>query len=350
MVNRAKGVFDMRLFSRLGVYILAVFLFGAVFIIYSLPVQAVELDELPLNAADTFKDENPEGAYQIFKTADKGYIIASYTISIQDGKKDIYIRKTNSDGDTVWERTFGGDRDDEANYITECKRGGYIVCGYTKSAKAKAKDVYMLKLSKNGAMEWERRYGGDYDDEASYVMQCSDGGYLLIGYSCSFGVKSSDLYVIKTDVKGKKVWEECYGRNEADAGRSALELGKNGYLIMGSSRSFGNGSLDIYLIRINPSGRIVWESALGGDKDYVAYSLQRLYDRSYLVTGFVYSSAERNTCMLVIDNFGKLRSESILSENFLCADPLYPPVAPGSARDVNTMPCPSMPSAKGTRN
>ncbi len=143
-----------------------------------------------------------EEAYSVQQTSDGGYIVAGLTTSFGAGFADMYLLKTDGNGNQVWYNWFGGTRRDEAYSLQQTSDGGYILAGRTESTGAGDYDVYLVKTRSDGTEVWSRTFGGSGRDLAYSVCQTFDGGYILTGYTCSFDVAVSDMYVIKADRDG----------------------------------------------------------------------------------------------------------------------------------------------------
>jgi Leucine-rich repeat (LRR) protein len=193
-------------------------------------------------------------AYSIQQTTDGGYIIAGYTKSFGAGESDIYVIKLDENGHIVWQKTYGGSNYDLANSIQQTKDGGYIIAGYTESFGTGGRNVYIIKLDENGEKEWEKIYNINYLDEAFSIMQTADGGYIVAGYTYSFGEGGSDVYIIKLKENGSKVWEKIYGGNDHDGASSVQQTTDGGYIVAGGTSSFGAGKSDVYVIKIDKDG------------------------------------------------------------------------------------------------
>ncbi|MBT9145197.1 MAG: hypothetical protein DDT42_01067 [candidate division WS2 bacterium] len=142
-------------------------------------------------------------AHSIQQTQDGGYIVAGYTSPLGSGG-DIYLLKLDSQGKVIWEKTYGGEADEWAYSIQQTLDGGYIVAGFKFIYfGVSKKDVYLLKLDSQGKVIWEKTYGGKYDDVAYSIRQTLDGGYIVAGYTDSFGVGGYDVYLLKLDSQGK---------------------------------------------------------------------------------------------------------------------------------------------------
>ena len=233
-------------------------------------------------------------------TADGGYIITGYTWSFGAGNADVYLVKVNSSGDTVWTRTFGGTSDDEGYSVQQTTDGGYIVAGVTNSYGAGIADVYLVKTNATGGTIWTRTYGGASNDEGYSVRQTADSGYIIAGYTSSFGAGSQDVYLIKTNAAGDTVWTRTFGANLRDWGNSVQPVAGGGYLIAGATRSFGAGGQDLYLIKTNSSGDTVWTRTFGGTGNDEGSSIQPTGDGGWVVAGSTTSFGAGNADVYLI--------------------------------------------------
>ncbi|MEO0049813.1 MAG: hypothetical protein ABIK42_01550, partial [candidate division WOR-3 bacterium] len=182
---------------------------------------------------------------------DGGYIIAGGT------EYDVYLIKTDANGNLLWERTFGGENDDWGCSVQQTSDGGYIIAGFTMSFGAGDWDVYLIKTDGNGNLLWERTFGGENDDRGYSVQQTSDEGYIIAGYTWSFGAGRADVYLIKTDDNGNPLWQKTFGGSSWDDGFSIQQTLDGGFIIAGSTGSFGAGNCDVYLIKTDSEGNTV---------------------------------------------------------------------------------------------
>ena len=148
----------------------------------------------------TYGIPNNDRGYSVQQTADRGYIVAGCSDVYQEGE-DVYLVRTNQTGDTLWTRVYGSYEDQEGRSVRQTHDGGFIVAGWNK-AGAGGKDAYLIKTDANGNEQWSRTYGGTSDDVASSVEPTRDGGYIVAGTTSSFGAGWADAWLIKTDANG----------------------------------------------------------------------------------------------------------------------------------------------------
>ena len=154
-------------------------------------------------------------------------------------------------GDTLWTRTYGGSREDRGYSVQQTSDGGYIIAGGTESFGAGERDVYLVKTDSSGDTLWTRTYGGSYQDQGFSLQQTSDGGYIIAGVTRSFGAGGYDVYFVKTDSSADTLWTRTYGGSDDDRGRSVQQTSDGGYVIAGYTGSFGAGYSDVYLVKVS---------------------------------------------------------------------------------------------------
>ena len=178
------------------------------------------------------------------------------TESYGAGNKDAFLIKTDASGDSLWTKTFGGSKFDLGNSVQQTNDGGYIVTGRTASFGAGSLDVYLIKTDGNGDSLWTKTFGGSSFDLGFSVQQTTDGGYIIIGGTDSYGNGDRDVYLIKTDVNGDLIWTKTFGGPDFDLGTSVQQITDGGYIILGGTNSFGNGDRDLLFIKADGNGNI----------------------------------------------------------------------------------------------
>jgi hypothetical protein len=198
--------------------------------------------------AKTFGEERSEELYSIDLTDDGGYILAGSTTSWGPSDFDVLIIKLSSNGNIETIKSFFGGGTDEIATFIQKTNDGYIISGYTWPLGAGEKDCLVLKLSSNLNIEWGREYGGITYDASNSIKQTTDGGYILTGYTQSFG-SSGSVLVIKLLNNGIPQWARIFGGGNIDAGNSVQQTSDGGYIVAGYTSSFGAGGSDFLIIK-----------------------------------------------------------------------------------------------------
>ncbi|MFZ8835378.1 MAG: T9SS type A sorting domain-containing protein [Candidatus Caldipriscus sp.] len=200
--------------------------------------------------AKTYGGTFDDWAYSVQQTSDGGYIVAGYKSG------DIFLIKTDANGDIIWAKAYGGTSYEQAYSVQQTSDGGYIVAGYTSSFGAGYNDIFLIKTDAYGNLQWAKTYGGTDYDLAYSVQQTSDGGYIVAGYTWSFSMGYYDIFLIKTDANGNVIWAKTYGEIDWDKAYSVHHTSDGGYIVAGSTESFGAGGRDIFLIKTDANGNI----------------------------------------------------------------------------------------------
>jgi uncharacterized delta-60 repeat protein len=238
---------------------------------------------LSLNAqwARTYGGSEDDFAYSIQQTSDVGYIVAGETWSFGAGAVDSWILKLSSVGDIEWQKTYGLGWGEEAYSIQQTNDGGYIVGG---SVVISGWEIWVLKLSSNGDIEWQKSYDGGYRfDKAYSIQQTSDGGYIVAG-RIGENIYVLDIWILKLASDGTIEWQKTYGGSQPEEAFSIQQTNDGGYLVAGYTESFGAGSQDLWILKLNSAGDIEWQKTYGGSER--AYSIQQTSDGGYVVAGF----------------------------------------------------------------
>jgi hypothetical protein len=221
--------------------------------------------------------------YSVKQTTDSGFIVAGANNAF--GSSDVYLIRTDSNGDTLWTKTYGGTGAEYAYSMLQTSDGGFTMAGSTTSFGAGGADVYLIHTDANGNIAWTRTFGGTGDDYGYSVRQTADNGYIIAGETYSFGAGGKDVYLIRTDINGDTLWTKTLGGSLDDNARTVIEKADSGYVLSGYTKSFGTGMSDAYLISTNANGNVLWSKTYGSADDDFSYSMNTTNDGGYILTG-----------------------------------------------------------------
>ncbi|WP_314519363.1 T9SS type A sorting domain-containing protein [Xanthocytophaga agilis] len=271
----------------------------------------------------TFGGNHYDELRSMVPTADGGYLLAGSSWSgigaeksdTNRGGPDYWIIKVTKDGSKQWDKTYGGTGEDRLEHILPTIDGGYLLAGSSSSGKGGEKsdgnrgenDYWIVKITKDGAKQWDKTFGGNSQDFLTAIVPTSDGGYLLGGQSSSdSGAEKSDgnrgdfdYWIVKVTKDGSKQWDKTYGGTGGDAPYSMVSSLTGGYLLGGSSSSgIGNeksesnrGSLDYWIIKISDNGVKEWDKTIGASDWDLLLTMLPTWDGGYLLGGYSTSNA-----------------------------------------------------------
>ena len=266
----------------------------------------------------TFGGANSAYGNFVAQTSDGGYIITGWT---QPGKNDVWLIKTDSDGNEIWNKTFGGTDDDSGDSVAQTSDGGYIITGSTKSYGAGDEDVWLIKTDSNGNVIWDKTFGGTNGDYGNSVAQTSDGGYIITGLTRLYSAGMNDVWLIKTDSDGNEVWNKTFGGTYWDSGNSVTQTSDGGYIITGFTWLYSAGMSDVWLIKTDSDGNEVWNKTFGGAYSDYGNSVAQTSDGGYIITGITKSYGAGDYDIWLI----KVKGEGIPTALFTYT-PTYPVV------------------------
>lgn len=262
----------------------------------------------------TMGGSSEDNGYTVEETPDAGYICSGYSFS-SDGDvnghhalDDGWVVKLDAFRNIQWQRSLGGSLSDQIDDVILTTDDGYLLVGYTSSVDGDVtlnhggQDMWVIKLDRNGNLLWQKSYGGTKDDAGREGVQTADGGFIIVGFSCSKNGDATtnkggqDLWIIKIDGNGKLMWQHSYGSSKGDYAYTIEAASDGKFLVAGYSGSsngdaIGNhGNLDMWLIMIDIQGNLLWQKNLGGTLMDVARSCGEKEDGSILVAGFTKSN------------------------------------------------------------
>ena len=255
----------------------------------------------------TYGGTDAEFGNSVQQTTDGGYIVVGNTMSFGAGASDIYLIKTDSSGDTLWTKTYGGTEYDSGNDVKQTADGGYIITGQINYPNNDA-DVYLVKTDSSGNALWTKTYGGTDWECGNSIDITNDGGYIIAGWTKSYGAGNNDIWLIKTDALGNTLWTKTFGGTDWEYAYCVQQTTDDGYILVGFTKSFGAGDRDVWLIKTDPNGNEIWNQTFGGSEMDHGMYVRQTNDSGYIITGTTYSfsNGEFDLWLLKTDSNGDL--------------------------------------------
>jgi len=220
------------------------------------------------------------------QTEDGGFVVAGHGLN-SPSLFDMWLLRTDENGDTLWTRFYGGDESEEAREVFITEDGGYCLIGVTASFGAWPFDAYLVITDSLGNPVSSHTYGGAGYDYIYAGDQTDDGGYIMAGYSRSFAPElDAQMYLIRVDAEGNLVWERDYGGPRGEVGRSVRQTDDGGYIVAGFTESFGAG-YDVWLVRTDADGDTLWTRTYGTANDETGNSVLQTEDGGFVVAGTI---------------------------------------------------------------
>ncbi len=283
------------------------------------------LSELSIVASKTFGGSLDEKIGSVVKTSDGGMIVVGHTnssdgdINKQYDQIDIWIIKIDSQGNKVWSKTIGGSKNDYGTSIIATNDGNFIISGYTESfdgivpSNFGLHDFLVVKINSSGDVIWSKNYGFSGHDHAHKIIQTSDGGYFVVGFSEYSGIEGSggtqnngegheighkgvlhgsgEFIGVKIDSQGEFMWYRYFGGTQNDRVNDVVEANDGGFLMVGFSESSdfdindNKGSYDFWVVKLQSNGSLAWKHNYGGSGIDQAFGVVKTNNNSYLIVG-----------------------------------------------------------------
>ncbi|PKO14096.1 MAG: hypothetical protein CVU39_16090 [Chloroflexi bacterium HGW-Chloroflexi-10] len=262
---------------------------------------AIPTPEIPAIVWDKTYQKTPGDMGEDILAADDGgfYIVGTTDLDLSGAglSGDVYLIRTDSNGEVLWEKTYGGEQADEGLSITRTSDGNLLIGGTTKSFGAGGADAYLLKLDPDGGELWSKTYGSQPDEMVS-IRGLADGGFMLWGNSvdpsdiiadpgaAGYGgfAGRSNIYLAKVDAAGNQLWSHTFGGKNNLLASGGVEASDGGFVVLASLLRFPERGDDLYLIKLDKNGNKVWEHTWE-DESMSAYDLIRTSDDDYLIAG-----------------------------------------------------------------
>jgi hypothetical protein len=252
----------------------------------------------------TYGGSKIDAARAVRRLADGGYAIAARTRSRGAGKDDIWLLRLNRRGKRLWQKTFGHSGKDWATGLAVMGDGGFALAGSMEKGTPSNIAARIIRTDAAGKVQWQKVIGGIRLDGVTSILALPDGGVLAAGSISSKGSGSYDAWLLRFDAKGELLMEKYFGGKAEDSAFAAVAL-KNGYALAGSTSSKGAGDGDMWLVRLDDKGKMLWDRTYGGQKYDVANVLIAAKDGGFLLAGHSASGEKPLPWVVRVDESGK---------------------------------------------
>jgi uncharacterized delta-60 repeat protein len=254
--------------------------------------------------------EKSDRGMAISRAKDGNLLILGSGKSFNDNAdRDLYVAKLSLDGKVIWEKNFGGDRDEYAGGIAGTNSGGVMIVGSSESfSKRGAKDIYIVHLDKDGKLISKRTIGGKRNDEAKSLTRTADGNFMMVGAREVSRAGDSDFFLMKLDQDGKKIWAKTLGQEEHDVLNAVAPTPDGGIVATGSTRSYLSDQTDLAVMYFNKDGKLIWFKIYGFKYYDEGNAITMTKDGNYLVAGTTNSmgKGDFDNYIIALDSKGKL--------------------------------------------
>jgi len=234
----------------------------------------------------SFGGERDEYAGGIAGTNDGGVLVVGDTESFsKKGYRDIYIVRLDKDGNERSIKTIGGKLNDEANALTRTADGNFMMVGSREVTRSGDADFFLMKLNQEGQKIWARTLGQDENDVLLAVAPTPDGGIVATGKTRSYNSVQTDLAVMHFNKEGKLIWFKIYGFKYYDEGNAITMTKDGGYVVAGKTNSMGKGDYDAYILALSPKGKLLWSKLYGDSNRDIANGVTRTTDGKIVIVG-----------------------------------------------------------------
>ncbi|MBI2967427.1 MAG: T9SS type A sorting domain-containing protein [Bacteroidetes bacterium] len=233
--------------------------------------------------SNVYGGPNTDWGYSVEETPDSCYIIAGYTNSFGAGGYDVYLLKIDRTGKLLWQKTFGGTDWDLGYSLKITPDSGFAIAGETYSYGAGDADVFLVKTDKDGNLQWQKTYGGNKKDIGRSIDLTYDSGFVLAGETWSYGAGENDVYVIKTDGNGDTAWTRMFGDSLENFGNKVKQIKDSSYVCVGVTEIIQPYNFDSYYFKINKNGSLVWNYTLANTNEEIGYDFIETLDSAFRI-------------------------------------------------------------------
>ncbi|OGF67387.1 MAG: hypothetical protein A2Y62_00940 [Candidatus Fischerbacteria bacterium RBG_13_37_8] len=246
-----------------------------------------------------------ELGYDIIRAWDGGYVVVGMSSSFNGIYYDLWLLRLGEDGIIQWQNRYDSVFNEGAYSIAKTSDGGYAIVGFV-DVLSSLDDYWIVKLSGNFQIQWQKAMGKKGSERAYSVISTSDGGFIAVGYTDTYGIGITDIWVTKFNVIGQFLSYKTYGGSGNDIGHSVIETSEGGYLVAGATESAGYGMFDIILLKLDTEYNIEWQKTYGSIGEEWAYSIIATEDGGYVLCGYGADDniSQRDTLVIKVNSVG----------------------------------------------
>ena len=247
-----------------------------------------------------YNGTGPQEARGVVPTTDKGYALAGWVETGETTGQDVYVARTDSLGNLLWQKTYGGTANEQGNAMAITPDKGFVVAGTISGGEGTPSDAYLLKVDSIGSAKWYRLYGGPSSDEAQDVAATADGELLIAGTTGSGTNGGSDMLLIRADSLGYSIHQKVFGGQDDEYGHAMVAMADGGCLIAGTTESYGNGDKDVFVVKTDATDQLAWHKNFGSTGPDQGYGVAITRDNGFVVAGSTESDSTNATDMYVV--------------------------------------------------
>jgi hypothetical protein len=249
--------------------------------------------------------------WDVVESPEGGFFIAGYTEAPTAGREDILVLRLDASGAPLWERTFGGAGRDRAWSATLAPNGDLVIAAEAEEAGSRDRDAYLMSIAGDGEVRWTRRVEAPGDQRVYHVARTEDGAFVSTGTTAGVGEENRDVYVVRVDANGHLVWTQAFGGAPDDVGHGVMALAGGDVLVTGYGGTRSNGGSDVYLLRLDIEGNVEWWQHDGGPENERAMMSAPLPDGGYVAVGFLFRPTGPDVMVLETDPEGNVQSRTV---------------------------------------
>lgn len=260
----------------------------------------------------SYGGEREEFGWDVVETQDGGFLIVGYVEAPVAGREDVLVLRVDASGVVLWERTFGEAGRDRAWSGTLAENGDLVIAAEAERPGQRYRDAYVIRIADDGEARWAHTVDAPGDQRVYHIARTEDDAFVITGTTGADSRANRDVYVVRVDADGNTVWTRTYGEEPDDVGHGVLALDGGDVLVTGYGGTRSNGGSDVYLLRIDSDGDLRWWQYDGGQESERAMMSAPRSDGGYVSVGFTMPSAPGDMIILESDPEGAIQSRTVL--------------------------------------